>query len=126
MERLSTGADPGFSIRGSMKGGRPPPCRSGIWEHPSHKNFEISSPRKHDFRHFEAKSSCFNISFFQSDNAILFASKYNYYSCVTTMQICIQKTMIKIYCINVINFQFCVSLKTGSIRSILRYLSEKS
>ena len=30
------------------------------------ENFEISSPRKRDFRHAEAKPACFNISFFKN------------------------------------------------------------
>ena len=49
-----------FSIGGSNKGGAV--GGSGI---PPPENFEILSPRKPNFRHFEAKSACFNISFFK-------------------------------------------------------------
>ena len=34
--------------------------------HPPPENFEISSPRKHDFCHSEANSACFNISNFKT------------------------------------------------------------
>ena len=37
--------------------------KEGVWWHPPLENFEISSPQKHDFRHSEPKSVCFNISF---------------------------------------------------------------
>ena len=43
-----------------MKGGTPVVRSRGILPP---ENFEISSPRKLDFRHSEAKSVCFNISF---------------------------------------------------------------
>ena len=50
------------SNRGDAKGG--PPCR-GVRGHSRPENFEMSSPRKRDFRHSEAKSACFNVSFFK-------------------------------------------------------------
>ena len=58
--------DPCFQHRGFEQRGhrRRSPCR-GVRGHPPPENFEISSPRKRDFRHSEAKSACFNISFFK-------------------------------------------------------------
>ena len=44
--------------------GRGPPPMYGVRGHPPPENFEISSPRKRNFRHTEAKSVCFDISLF--------------------------------------------------------------
>ena len=49
--------DDGFRRGGLMKGGAP----VGVRGYPPLKNFEISSPRKRDFCHSEAKSACFSI-----------------------------------------------------------------
>ena len=58
-----SGADPlVFSKGGAMKEGGLPV--EGFRRHPSPENFEISSLRKRDFCHSEAKSACFNTSLF--------------------------------------------------------------
>jgi len=44
----------------------------GVRGHSLPENFEISSPRKRDFRHSEAKSGCFNISFFKVKMPLFF------------------------------------------------------
>ena len=61
-----SGGDLGFQHRGFEQRGRRrrPPCRV-VRGNPPPQNFKISSPRKRDFRHSEAKSACFNISFFK-------------------------------------------------------------
>ena len=99
-----------FSRGGLTKGGclLRPPCR-GVWGHSPPEN---SSPRKRDSRYSEAKSACFNISFFEVKMPFFFHQTITK-TCVTKIQICIYKTMIKVYCISFIFFQFCVLSKTG-------------
>ena len=98
-----------------MKGGYllRPPCR-GVRGHPGHpgKILKNSSPRKRDSRHSEAKSACFNISFFKVKMPF-FLHQTITKTRVTKIQICVYKTMIKVYCISFIFFQFCVPSKTG-------------
>ena len=86
-----------FSRGGLMKGGDllRPPCGG-----------------KRDSRHSEAKSACFNISFFKVKMPF-FLHQTITKTRVTKIQICVYKTMIKVYCISFIFFQFCVSSKTG-------------
>ena len=88
-----------------------PPCRGpgGILPRKILKN---SSPRKRDSRHSEANSTCFNISFFKVKMPFSLHQTITK-PCVTKIQICIYKTMIKVYCISFIFFQFCVLSKTG-------------
>lgn len=43
----------------------------GVRWHPPPEHFEISSPQKRDFCHFEAKSACCNISFLKDDRSHL-------------------------------------------------------
>ena len=76
------------------------------------KILKNSSPRKRDSRHSEAKSTCFNISFFKVKMPFSLHQTVTK-TCVTKIQICIYKTMIKVYCINFIFFQLCVSSKSG-------------
>ena len=73
----------------------------GFW------NFKSSETR---FPPFWGRAACFNMSFFKV-KMTFFLHQNITKNCVTKMQICIYKTMIKIYCI-------CVSSKTGSTRSI--------
>ena len=92
-----------FSIRVSMK-------RQGgylVWGSAVilPRNLEISSPQKRDFCHSEAKSACFNISFFKVKMPFFLHQNITE-SSETTMQMCICKTMIKIYCINFTIFNF--------------------
>ena len=74
----------------------------------------ISSPRKRDFRHSEAKSACLDISFFLHQNITK--------TCVTMMQICIyKKTMRKIYCLNFIFFSILCFVKDGMEKTFKLY-----
>ena len=93
-----------FSIRVSMKrqGGHLVGGSAVIL----HRNLEISSPQKRDFCHSEAKSACFNISFFKVKMPFFLHQNITE-SSETTMQMCICKTMIKIYCINFIFSILC-------------------
>ena len=47
-------------MKGTAEGGAP----VGVRGHPPSENFGIFSPRKCDSRRSEAKSACFNVSFF--------------------------------------------------------------
>ena len=108
-----------FSRGGLMKEGclLRSPCRGsgGILPRKILKN---SSPRKRDSRHSEAKSTCFNISFFKVKMPFSLHQTITK-TCVTKIQICIYKTMIKVYCINFI----CRQSRDG--KNVLSFIEQQ-
>ena len=125
LHQTKANMDPCFQHRGFEQRGRRrrPPCR-GVRGHPPPENFEISSPWKRDFRHSEAKSACFNISFFKVKMPFFLHQN------ITKLSRNDANLHLWIYHQNILHFiffQFCVSSTTGSIRSILwGYPSAKS
>ena len=98
----------------------------GLRGHPRSENFEISSPRKRDFAIFLQSQRVLITHFFFSKVKMPFFLPQNITNLRKNDANCqIIKLWLKIYYISSF-FQFCVSLKTGSTRSILRgHLSAK-